>query len=78
MILLACNDAEKVSLSLSLHTRLWDGKVPFKHAHFQNVGLNAMARAETKSRGMSVLEALNGSCEHTIERILREVNEAFD
>ena len=55
---------------------MYDNDVPFEHTHFQNVGLNAIVRAETKSRGVNSREMLDGSCGLTVERSLGEVYEA--
>ena len=52
VILLARNDTADL-LFLFLHTRICDDKV---HTHFQNVGLNAMVRAESKFQRVSIWE----------------------
>ena len=52
VILLACNDTA-YSLFLFLDSRVCDDKI---HTHFQNVGLNAMVRAESKFRIVSIVE----------------------
>ena len=50
IILLARNDTAGL-LFLFLYTRICDDKV---HTHFQNVGLNAMVRAESKFQRVSI------------------------
>ena len=52
VILLACNDTVN-SLFLFLDTRMCDDKI---HTDFQNMGLNAMVRAESKFRRVSIME----------------------
>ena len=52
VIFLACNDTA-YSLFLFLDTRIRDDKI---HTHFQNVGLNAIVRAESKFRRVSIVE----------------------
>ena len=52
VILLACNDTVN-SLFLFLDTRMCDDKI---HTDFQNMGLNAMVRAESKFRRVSIVE----------------------
>lgn len=47
VVFLASDDAENIS-ALLLYRQLYD-RVPPEITHFQNVGLNAMARAETVS-----------------------------
>ena len=46
----------KIFVNLSF-IREYGQQGPFEHTHFQKVGLNAMARAESESREVSTLEA---------------------
>ena len=55
VIFLAGNDARNIRYFRSYASM--EIKVPFEHTHFQKVGLNAMARAESESREVSILEA---------------------
>ena len=54
VILLACNGTAN-SLFMFLDPRICEAKI---HTHFQNMGLNAMVRAESKFRRVSIVEDL--------------------
>ena len=55
IVILLARNGTACTLFLFLHTRSGEDK---DHTHFQNVGLNAMVRAESEFRRVSIVEEL--------------------